>query len=350
MFLEPCYVLAALFTVATTSTVPVVRKSHDAAFNWDETNFLLAFGDSYTYVQGTAGVQNFSFIGDAQNFSFTPEELLSNEIVQNQIGTSAGGPNWVEYLTGCFSGLPSKCKTQLWDFAFAGSDISTQFLPLHHNFTVPLVDAITQWSTFARPVIPVNLAKALVTVFIGINDISDSDNFVFPTENATSFPSFYSEIIATEFEAIEKIYDAGYRSYLFMGLPPLERTPGNVPPNPNPLPNITMVNEYNTALNVAAQEFSIKHQDVHTLFFDTHSFLSGILDDPEKWGIRNTTGFCPNFDAPDIATNFAAYGCLPIPEYFWYNDGHITFKIHEFLAGAVKNFLISESQPGIGGR
>jgi hypothetical protein len=70
------------------------------AFDWDDVNFLLvillsyihiintarlAFGDSYTYVQGTAGRQNYSFIGDVQNFAFTPETLLSNKIVQNQV-------------------------------------------------------------------------------------------------------------------------------------------------------------------------------------------------------------------------------------------------------------------------
>lgn len=45
----------------------------------------LAFGDSYTYVQGTYGLQNYSFIGDAFNYSYTPSELLSNTIVQNQV-------------------------------------------------------------------------------------------------------------------------------------------------------------------------------------------------------------------------------------------------------------------------
>jgi len=222
--------------------------------------------------------------------------------------------------------------------------LTTISLPLHHNYTVPLVDAISQWDTFARDIIPVDTSTAIVAVWIGINDISDSDNFVFPTENATSFPSFYTEIIATEFEALEKVYDAGYRSYLFMNLPPLERTPGNEVPGAIPRPNITMVTEYNTALSTASQEFSSKHQDIKSMVFDTHTYLSGILDNPDKFGIKNTTGFCPNFDAPDISTNFAAYGCLPIPEYFWYNDGHITFKVHEFLAGAVKDFLVTESQ------
>lgn len=92
----------------------------------------IAFGDSYTYVQGTHGRQNFSFIGDylAGNFSYTPTDLLTDQIVQDFTGTAEGGPNWVEYLTGCGlePGLtsPTSCKLQLWDFAFAGSDVSEE--------------------------------------------------------------------------------------------------------------------------------------------------------------------------------------------------------------------------------
>ncbi|TVY91049.1 hypothetical protein LAWI1_G006244, partial [Lachnellula willkommii] len=178
-------------------------------FNWDETNFILAFGDSYTYVQGTSGLQNYSFIGDLQNYSFTPEKLLSDEIVQNQIGTSAGGPNWVEYLTGCFSGLPSRCTKQLWNFAFAGSDVSTEYTPLHHNYSVTLTNQIAQWNTYARPVLPATPSKSLVAVFIGINDISDTSKYTFPrsatttNNSASDFASLYSQIISSEMEALE---------------------------------------------------------------------------------------------------------------------------------------------------
>lgn len=110
-----------------------------------------------------------------------------------------------------------------------------------------------------------------------------------------------------------------------------------------------MENNYNNALYVASQEFSIKHQDIKAMVFDTHSYLSGILDHPDRFGIKNTTGFCEYYDAPDIATNFASYGCLPLSEYFWLNKGHMTFKIHEFLAGAVRDFLVADSQSGTGG-
>jgi lysophospholipase L1-like esterase len=96
--------------------------------------------------------------------------------------------------------------------------------PLHHNYTIPFVDEIKQWNTYARPVLPVDLPNALVAVFIGINDISDSSKYTFPRNNASDFPSFYKKIIATEFEALETVYEAGYRNFLFMNLPPLERT------------------------------------------------------------------------------------------------------------------------------
>lgn len=90
-------------------------------FRWDNIRSVVAFGDSYTFVQGSQGHPAFSFIGDALNFSFTPNQLLSDEILPKN--TSSDGANWVEFLTGCFDGQPLKCKKQLWNFAFAGADI-----------------------------------------------------------------------------------------------------------------------------------------------------------------------------------------------------------------------------------
>jgi hypothetical protein len=89
---------------------------------------------------------------------------------------------------------------------------------------VSFVNQIAQWAAYAQPVIPVDVSRALVAIFIGNNDISDSAKYTFPRNNATDFPSFYAKIIGTEFEAIETIYEAGYRNFLFMNLPPLQRT------------------------------------------------------------------------------------------------------------------------------
>ncbi|KAK4624115.1 hypothetical protein CLAFUW4_06381 [Fulvia fulva] len=126
---------------------------------WHQTTHIIAFGDSYTYIQGLHGRQNYSFIGDQQNFSFNASTLLSNRIVQNQTATAEGGPNWLEFLTGCGvrRGLtdPRKCTRQLWDFAFADADISAEYAetPLHHEFTVSFVRQVEQFRLYGSPVL-----------------------------------------------------------------------------------------------------------------------------------------------------------------------------------------------------
>lgn len=45
----------------------------------------IAFGDSYSYVLGTSGRQNYSFIGDYQHIGFSSQQLLNNKIVQSQV-------------------------------------------------------------------------------------------------------------------------------------------------------------------------------------------------------------------------------------------------------------------------
>lgn len=54
----------------------------------------LAFGDSYTFVQGTEGHQGYSFIGDNLNLSYTREKLYGDKIVKNQVSSVFYPMNW----------------------------------------------------------------------------------------------------------------------------------------------------------------------------------------------------------------------------------------------------------------
>ncbi|KAJ5814391.1 uncharacterized protein N7503_001141 [Penicillium pulvis] len=310
-------------------------------FDWSSKKALLAFGDSYTYVQGTHGHQNYSFIGDSFNFSYNEETLLSDMIVQNQTGTAEGGPNWVEYLTGCGEkpGLtsPRSCEKQLWDFAFAGADISTEYTPLHHNFTVPIVDQIKQYATYGHTTLSkfLRTSETLVAVWIGINDVGDSAKY------AVDFPTFYANLTNTLFNSVDTLYDLGYRSYLIMNLPPMDRDPSNVDSS-YPTPNVTQVAWYNAALAQRAEKFGDEKRDVEIRVFDAHARLSWILDHPSEFGIVNTTSYCAGYDQPDIAWNYRAYGCpTPLDEYFWYNTGHMTSHTHRLLASELEEWLES---------
>ena len=307
--------------IAALTTFVVYATAHPAPykqpFNWADTKYLIAFGDSYTYVQGTHGHQNYSFIGDAFDFSFNASELLSDRIVQNQTATAEGGPNWVEYITGCGlkPGLtnPRDCEKQLWDFAFAGSDISTEYTPLHHNFTVSLVNQTKQFELYANPVLSkfVNPAESLVAIWIGINDIGDSD------EDEVDFPTFYNELHETLFQSVQGIYDLGYKNYLFMKLPPLNRTPPNLIRAAGPLPNATMIQWFDQALSNHSAAFHTEHPDTEVMVFDTTTFLNYVLDHPTEYGIKNTTDYCPSYDQPFINTDPEMYGCQPLDEYLY---------------------------------
>ncbi|KAH8104685.1 hypothetical protein BXZ70DRAFT_1005195 [Cristinia sonorae] len=301
------------------ASVTTARQPH---FNWHETRYVYAFGDSYTYIQGTEGRTNFSFIGDAFNFSFTPRELLSNEIVPKF--TSSDGSNWIEFLTGCMSGRPSRCRRQLWNFAFAGADIDSNLLPLHHDYTIPLTDEVKQWATYAADILPRPARETLTAWWIGINDTGDS----FGNTTITDRDAFWDAEMDSYFGAVEKAYSRGLRgTYLFINVPPGHRAPARVNDPTGQALLKQNINQYNSKLAKRVQQFRAKHQDMTVLTFDSYTWFNGVLDNASRYGFKNTTGFCQCKD----------------PSFFWFNSGHPTEHVHKLLAQAIEAQLLKAS-------
>jgi hypothetical protein len=311
------------------------------------------------------GHPNYSFIGSylPGELAFTPEDLLSDYVVQNFTGTAEGGPNWVEFLSGCAvedgTYLPAECPIQLWDFAFAGADVTSEYLPPHHNSTIPLVNQTQQYLTWADPVLAGGAAasenegdsqpqpyfsraaraasrsqgpgsgvgldrlRALVAVWIGINDINDSLSY--KPANVT-YADFWDGIISALFgESVGLLVDAGYRNFLFMNLPPLDRTAANqVRDEAERKPTKSQIDLWNGILDDHRTRFEVGRgaDGVKTMLYDANTFLNGVLDDPTPYGITNLT-YCPAYAQLDVLTDPGKYGCQPLDEYFWYNSGHM---------------------------
>ena len=341
-------VIASSLLVATCTTATPAPNPKTQAFNWNTTRSLIAFGDSYTFIQGTLGHTNYSFISDAFNLSFTPSQLFSNRIVLNQTstaqGTAEGGPNWVEFLTGCgdekgFTN-PQNCPVQLWDFAYAGADTisAANFTPSHWNHTVSLQLQAEQFVDSGNPALEtIKLKKenSLVAIWIGINDFND---LLSRYGKNTMFPPLYEQDQTYLFESVEKIYSLGYRSFLFMNLPPLDRTPGSKN-------NITaLVNSFNTIHAKHADAFQAEHSDATVLQFDVNAVLNNMLDNYKGYGFKNITNFCPGFDQPDIRTDPGKYGCEEgLDTYFWYNSGHMGSRTHKLFTEVLRKWLIGKS-------
>lgn len=120
--------------------------------------------------------------------------------------------------------------------------------------------------------------------------------------------------------------------------------------DPSRLPDTPMIKIFNDVLNQTAKAFSEKHPGTTALVFDTYTLLTHVFDNAASFGITNTTSFCPRYNAWDIATNYAAYGCQPISEYFWYNSAHPTYPVHKILGSKVDEFLAEKSSNNCGGQ
>jgi hypothetical protein len=75
---------AIWYALATSALASPVQSQGKNKFDWHKIKSLIAFGDSYTYVQGVSGHPNYTYIGDNFKLSFTSAELFSNRIIQNQ--------------------------------------------------------------------------------------------------------------------------------------------------------------------------------------------------------------------------------------------------------------------------
>ncbi|KAH6638740.1 lysophospholipase-like protein A [Boeremia exigua] len=327
--------LAALAAYASASALPA-SNSKKSSFSWAKTKSVIAFGDSYTFVQGLRGHPNYTYINDNHDLSFTPAELFSNRIVQNQTATASGGPVWTEFITNCGvkPGLtdPRTCPRQLWDFAYAGSNTDEVLTPLHWNHTVSLEKQILQFEQYGDPALQKVLSRkhALVAIWIGINDINDLAKL--RGRNAT-FAPLYETVIAAQSALWARVLALGYNNLLLLNLPPLDR-------GPSPSVNASLVSSYNSILTSHATAFAAAHPHANILQFDANRVLNGVFDDAASYGFTNTTSFCPGYNQPDVQTNPGKYGCGEgLATYLWYNSGHLTSRVHEVMSGVLGTWL-----------
>ncbi|KAH8833889.1 hypothetical protein DL96DRAFT_1456245 [Flagelloscypha sp. PMI_526] len=304
--------------IAATSIVTIFGLPYAVhAFDWAKTKAVYAFGDSYTFVGGTYGHANYSFLKDYLDVSFTKEQLFTSEIIPKN--TSSEGANWPEFLTGCGSGKPSKCKKQLWNFAFAGSDIDGNLLPLHHDYTIPLIDQVQQYLDYAYKYLPKKASETLVMWFIGINDTNDSAN----NKTITDFDAFYRLEMDSYFNnGVQKLYEAGHTNHLFLNVPPGRPVAGA---------DQSYKILFNKILAEYIRNFSDSHHDAKAMSFDTFSFYNTLLADPTKYGFVDSTSYCT----------------CPDPGYFWYNTGHPTELVHKLMAKEIDTtVLVPNSKHG----
>lgn len=164
----------------------------------------------------------------------------------------------------------------------------------------------------------------LIASWIGINDMSDTYRYDNLTEyGVSSWPEFYKLLIDTEFEeSIVPLFEAGYRHFLFLNLPPRDRGP-NVVNTDEQAPQMLRIDQWNDVLAKAVKTFKKDYPAANPISFDVNSVLNQVLDNPLQYGIHNTTDYCLDSKNETVLTDPGAFGCLPLDQLFWYDSGHL---------------------------
>jgi len=251
-----------------------------------EISYIFGFGDSYT-------ARCFNISG-VQPSEFNP---MGNP--PNDRCTSSDGPNWIEYLTTTYN----NSLILTYDFAVSGGAIPNslvdqvmfQYEPVysHSNHT---------WTG----------DNAIFMTWIGINDITILSSLY---QNMSDFNVTLPPRFDQYFGLMENLYNTGARKFMFINMPPLDRTPMIQNHTASIIQNFAQgVSLFNDVLLPQyVGWFQGNHSNIQTTIYDAHSAFNTILDDAPAYGFANNS-------------------CFNSTDCFWWNNYHPEGAVHQRLA------------------
>ncbi|KAI9301163.1 GDSL lipase/esterase [Cunninghamella echinulata] len=227
--------------------------------------------------------------------------------------SSTNGYNWVNYFT-------KNNNLTSWDLAYNSAPIENDLV--HQD---PKVIDLNQQITEIFPNYFLKNQKwasdeTLYGMWIGINDIG-----LMATRNDTA--SLY-ELMNKYQELIAYLYKNNARNFIVINIPPIEHSPKWS--NEKTFDDIRkLVKGFNQKLSVLVRFLRVV-KGYNIKLIDSYEILTDVIDHPAKYNIKDVKNTCPDWKHPE------EHGCLPINEYFWFNNVHLTSRVHEIIADKIK--------------
>ncbi|THU98031.1 hypothetical protein K435DRAFT_721189 [Dendrothele bispora CBS 962.96] len=254
----------------TTTSAPAPPPSSTPP---SSSNFWFSFGDSYTQT------------------GFDPTSTPPQ--VGNPLGnppypgfTATGGPNWIDYDTTTYN----NSLVLTWNYAYGGATIDANLVAPFDPSVLSLTDQVNQFlnGTAKKPAsAPWTSANSLFSIWIGINDIGNSWYL------SGDRSAFSDTLLNAEFALVQKLYDVGARNFLFLNVPPTDRSPlmtsSNDATSLATLKSIILT--FNSKLATKAQQFEAANDGVQTFLWDSNAAFTQILNNPTAYGFKDATTF-----------------------------------------------------------
>ncbi|KAL8757949.1 MAG: hypothetical protein Q9184_004070 [Pyrenodesmia sp. 2 TL-2023] len=314
---------------------------------WQNINKVFVFGASYA-------ANGFDIDG------VQPDVAASNPF-GNPPGTgltSSNGPNVFGYLTTVYN----ESLISTYNLAVSGAVVDgflyadqphNDFIAQVHNKFLPhyFNQETAGWTS----------AQTIFAVFFAINDVlrsyRRSDNpleemfatYTHLIEEVSASPLIHNPPPSEKTPILlplHQLYYTGARTFLLLNAPPIDRSPfmtSMAPILPSPHHPTAFITTFNDRLTALANYLRTTYPDIKIFLFDTHTLFVQILDDPlslpQTVRVRNTDGFCPAYNRAPAMDWFDPMCGLRVDEYFWSNELHPTWPVHDAMAGEIVGML-----------
>ncbi|EIM80926.1 uncharacterized protein STEHIDRAFT_182917 [Stereum hirsutum FP-91666 SS1] len=258
----------------STASSPVGPEATATAYSG--VNYWFSFGDSYTQT---------GF--DSTLTLPSPDNAFGNPVYPGY--TATGGPNWIDEA----AAVSNNSLVLTYNYAYGGATIDASLVTPYEPTVLSMTDQVNEF--LAQPNIGTGSKvwtsdNSLFSFWIGINDIGNS------YYESGDRDAFSDVLLDAYFALVQKTVspctDAGARNFLFLNVPPVDRSPLMVPQGTAATSlEKSMITYYNAQLAVRATNFSSTHTGAQTWVWDANAAFSAILDDPTAYGFVDNTSY-----------------------------------------------------------
>jgi phospholipase/lecithinase/hemolysin len=155
-----------------------------------------------------------------------------------------------------------------------------------------------------------------------------------------------NDLIFAEYASLVKqLYTAGAKNFLFLNVPPVDRSPLTTAQgaNASALEAIDIA-YFNSQIDMLVSNLTTAHKDATAFVFDTNTLFNQVLDDPQRFPetalYLNTTNYCVEYENGTPTEDYFNATCgIPVNEYFWLNSLHPTYPMMDRLANNITQQL-----------
>ncbi|KAL7273109.1 hypothetical protein RUND412_004054 [Rhizina undulata] len=279
---------ATISTTAATSSTAASSPASTGSYK-----YLFSFGDSYSQT-------GFELNGTAPS----PANPLGNPDFPGY--TSSGGINWIGFLITEYN----KTEMMSYNLAYGGATIDANIVAPYLSTVLSLVDQVDIFlDGITSGLVPNWGDSGLFAFWIGINDIGNT------YYESVDQDTLHDEMMDSYFEKVQELYDVGAREFLFMTVPPVEKTPLMIAQGTTAQEEEAVeIADFNDRVFARAEAFKANNTGVTLYLYDTQPAFDMIIADPTAYGYIDATSVCENST------------CM------WYNNYHPTEEVHRVLA------------------